>query len=378
MSVGVARETKLREHRVSLAPLAVKALVQKGHRLIVENGAGVEAGHDNADYESAGATVVYSRLELFGRADLIVGVGAPESADHEIFRPGQVVLAFWALPTARPEDFSALQAREITAIATEAIVDRNGRAPVLTSMSEIAGGLAITIGGNYLLNEFGGKGILLSGAPGVPSADVVILGAGVLGRSAARAALGAGAQVTLLDVSVEHLRDAVCAADRSVRTLLATRPNIEAALARADLVLGAAAVRGRRAPVLVTRDMLKLLEPRSVIMDLAIDMGGCFETSRPTSFPHPAYELDGILHFCVPNIPSVVARSSTQALSNALLPYILQIADMGVDRALAVVSDLRAGAYLYRGKCVQETLARVFNAPLETLPIELGEQGALV
>jgi alanine dehydrogenase len=193
------------------------------------------------------------------------------------------------------------------------------------------------------------------------------LGAGTLGRSAARAALGAGAEVTLLDVSVEHLRDAVDSLPGSVRTMLATRPNIERALAFADLVLGAAATRGRRAPILVTREMLKLMRPRAVIMDFAIDMGGCFETSRPTHFPHPTYEVDGIVHFCVPNLPSCAARSATQALTNALLPYLTELADRGINEAIAHIPDLRSGTYLHRGKCVQETLARAFGVPLDPI-----------
>jgi alanine dehydrogenase len=369
MNIGVAREHGPREHRVSLAPWGVQALVQHGHRVWVEAGAGDEAGHGDADYETAGGKIAYSRMEVFGRSDLVTGIWAPQPGEYALLRPGQAVFAFWAMPTLRPEDFRALQAREITAIAIEGVTDARGRAPVLTCMSEIAGGLAITIGGTLLLNEYGGKGVLLGGAPGVPPADVVILGAGTLGRSAARAALGAGAEVTLIDVSVEHLRDAVESLPGPVRTMLATRPSIEHALSYADLVLGAAASRGQRAPQLVTREMLKLMRPRSVLMDFAIDMGGCFETSRPTHFPHPTFEVDGIVHFCVPNVPSCAARSATQALTNTLLPYLTELANLGVDEALARISDLRTGTYLYGGRCVQETLARAFGVALEAIPV---------
>ena len=216
-------------------------------------------------------------------------------------------------------------------------------------MSEIAGALAVTVGASLLLNEFGGKGILLGGAPGVAPANLMILGAGVLGRSAARTALGMGAQVTLLDVSVSHLRQALAYLRVPVTTYVATRPNLEKVLGYADLVLGAVAVHGERAPVLVTRPMLKLMKPRSVIMDLSIDMGGCFETSRPTSFPSPTYEVEGIQHFCVPNLPSIAARTSTHALTSALLPYAAGIADLGLEQALAAMPDLRRGLYLERG-----------------------------
>jgi alanine dehydrogenase len=373
MIVAVPREPRIREHRVSLAPSGVKALVQQGHQLLVERGAGLEAGHPDVEYEEAGAKIAYDRMEIFGRAELVTGVYAPGPEEYERLRPGQTIFAFWALPTATPEEFRALQGRGITAISFEAITDPQGGAPVLTCMSEIAGSLVMTLGATYLLNEFGGKGILLGGAPGVPPASVVILGAGTLGRTAAGAALGAGAQATLLDVSVDHLRQAVRELARPVRTMLATRPNIEEALRSADLVVTAAAARGQRAPLLITRSMLSLLRPGSVIMDVAIDMGGCCETSRPTAFPHPVFEVQGILHFCVPNIPSVVARSSTQALTNALLPYLQAVAADGLDQALQQIPDLRSGLYLYRGHCAHESLARAFGVAFE--PPAFDQQG---
>jgi alanine dehydrogenase len=375
VDLGVPRETRAREHRVSLAPSAVRALVQHGHRVWVETGAGAGAGHPDGDYESAGATVAFSRMEPFARTDLVVGVFAPDPQEHEMLRRGQAVFAFWGLPTLRPEDLRAFQSREITAVGLEAIEDDRGVAPVLTSMSEIAGGLAVTVGGGLLLNDLGGKGILLGGAPGVPPANFVILGAGVLGRSAARAALGAGAAVTLLDQSVARLRAAVLEIGRPVTTILSTRPNLEKALSFADLVLGAVAVHGQRAPLLVTRAMLKLMRPRSVILDLSIDMGGCCETSRPTSFPNPTYEVDGILHCCIPNLPSMAARSSTLALTNALLPYLLEVAQSGFERALEVLPDLARGTYLYRGRCARKSLARAFGVPWEPLPGATPERG---
>jgi alanine dehydrogenase len=361
MDLGVPRETQAGERRVALTPSSVKTLVQRKNRVWVESGAGSGAGHADADYESAGATIAFSRKEVYARANLVVGVQAPPPSDYELLLPGQAVVAFWGLPALRPDDIERLHAREVTAIGAEAIEDEHGRAPVLTGMSEIAGSLAVTVGGGLLLNEFGGKGILLGGAPGVPPADFVVLGAGVLGRAAARAAIGAGAQVTVLDRSVDCLRRAVLESSRPPSTLLATPPNVEKALAFADLVLGAVAIRGERAPRLVTREMLRLMKPRSVVMDLSIDMGGCFETSRPSAFPEPTYEVDGILHFCVPNLPSAAARSSTQALTSALLPYLLDLASLGVDRALEDSADLRRGTYLFRGRCVKQSLAQTFG-----------------
>ncbi len=364
MDIGIPRETRPGEHRVALAPPGVKALAQHGHRVWVETGAGAIAGHPDAEYQSAGATVVFSRLEPFARAELVASVFAPAPADYGLLRRGQTVFAFWALPTARPEDLRALLELEITAVGLEAIEDDLGHAPVLTSMSEIAGSLAVTISANLLLSELGGKGIVLGGAPGVPPANFVILGAGVAGRSAARSALGLGAAVTLLDRQVEPLRE-VTRSSRSVTTMLATRPNLEKALSFADVVLGAVALHGERAPVVVTREMLGLMRPRSVVVDLAIDMGGCFETSRPTALPNATYEVDGIVHFCVPNLPSAAARSSTLALTNALLPYLLEVAGSGLDRSLEAHPELRRGTYLSRGRCVRESLARAFDLPGE-------------
>ena len=218
-----------------------------------------------------------------------------------------------------------------------------------------------------MLNEFGGKGILLGGVAGVPPAHFVVLGAGVLGRSAARAAIGLGAQVTLLDRSVAHLREAGREVPPGYTTMLATRPNIEKALTFADLVLGAVAVRSERAPILVTRDMLSLMKPRTVVMDLAIDMGGCFETSRPTSLASPTYEVDGILHMCVPNLPSVAARTATRAFTNATLPYLQTIAARGIDDALKTHPDLARGVLVYRGRCASKRLAESFG--VECTPV---------
>jgi alanine dehydrogenase len=230
-------------------------------------------------------------------------------------------------------------------------------------MSEVVGSLAVTVGSGLLLSDFGGKGILLGGAPAVPPAHLVIRGAGVVGRSAARAALGVGAQVTMLDASVECLRRAAAEIGRPLTTMLASRPNIEKALGFADVVLGAVAVHGQRAPVLVTRDMLPLMKPRSVVLDLSIDMGGCFETSRPTAFPEPVYEVDGIRHFCVPNLPAAAARSSTLALTNAVLPYLQDVADKGLEEALLANPELRRGLYLHRGRCLRESLAAALGLP---------------
>jgi alanine dehydrogenase len=368
MDIGIPREIRLREHRVALTPSGVRTLVQKGHRVWVEADAGLAAGHANAEYQSAGAQVAYSRHEVFARAALVATVFAPEPSEFAHLPKDQVIFGFWGLPAARPEDFRALVESEVTAVGLEAIEDDAGHAPVRTSMSEIAGSLAVIVGSGLLLNEFGGKGILLGGVPGVPPGSFVILGAGVLGRAAARAAVGLGAQVTLLDESVPQLRAAARELPSGVTTMLATPPNVEKALSFADLVLGAVAVRAQRAPVLVTREMLRLMKPRSVVMDLAIDMGGCFETSRPTSLASPTYEVDGVIHVCIPNLPSGAARASTQALTNATLPYLTTVADQGIDAALRFHAELARGTYLYRGRCANEAVAKAFGVEWWRLP----------
>lgn len=359
--IGIPRETRAAEHRVALTPAAVRSLTRQGHAVWVETGAGVDAGHADADYESAGARIAFNAEEPWARGDLVAAVSGPRPEAYDLLRPGQVVFAFWHLPAARPEDLRRLLELKVSAVGLEAIEDGAGRAPVLTAMSEIAGSLAVTIGGGLLLNQFGGKGILLGGAPGVPPAHLVVLGAGVVGCAATRAALASGADVTLLDLSVERLRAASSGLARPLTTMISSPPHLEKALAFADLVLGAVAVHGRRAPVLVTRSMLRQMKPRSVVIDLSIDMGGCFESSRPTAFPHPTYEVDGVVHFCVPNLPGLAGRSSTLALANAVLPYLQDVADSGLEAALSLRPELRRGLYLHDGRCTRESLAKTLG-----------------
>ena len=361
MDIGIPKETRPGEHRVALTPSGVKVLTQRGHRVWVETGAGDAAGHPDADYQSAGATVAFARAETFARGALIAAVAAPDAREYALLHPGQVIFAFWHLPAARPEDLKALLDSGVSAVGLEAIEDERGDAPVLTSMSEIAGGLSVTIGAGLLLNAFGGKGILLGGAPGVPPAHLVVLGAGVAGRSAARAALGMGAHVTLLDTRVEPLRAAAAELGRPLTTMLASPPNVAKAVAFADLVLGAVAHHGRRSPVVVTREQLRAMRPRTVVLDLSIDMGGCFETSRPTQFPNATYEVDGILHFCVPNLTSTAARSATLALTNAAMPYLEAVAAHGLETAFATLPALRRGVYLRDGHIARLSLARTFG-----------------
>lgn len=368
MDVGVPKETRARERRVGLTPSGVRTLVHHGHRVWVETGAGERSGFPDQDYTAAGATIAYSRQEVLVRAALVASVFAPEPREFADLPAGQTLFAFWALPSARREDLDALRERGITAIGVEAMEDAQGRSPIMRAMSEIAGPIAVTVGAGLLLNAFGGKGILLGGAPGVPPAQFVVVGAGTLGLTAARTASALGANVMVLDQDVERLREALRDTGHRVETLLATPPNLEKALSFADVALCAVAVHGQRAPRVIPREMLRKMRPRSVLMDLSIDMGGCCETSRPTEFPDPVYEVEGVRHFCVPNLPSIASRSSTLAWTNVSLPWLLEIASLGADAAIARSPELRAGTYLWRGKVARPSLAEAFRLPCEPPP----------
>jgi alanine dehydrogenase len=372
MDVGLIIERTPFEHRIGLTPGGVQALTEKGHRVYVESGAGREAGFSNLACTDAGGTIVYSDEEVRLRSELMIRLSPPTPAECEAFEPGQIVITAWHLAVASADYFKGLLDGKVTSVGYEIIEDDRGHAPVLEAMSEIAGRLDVTIGAGLVLNEFGGKGLLIGGAPGIPPASIVILGAGTLGCEAAKFARGIGAHVVVLDNDINALRRVQSVTTDEIPTMIATRPRIEKALAFADILLCSAAVHGERTPTLVTRDMLKVMKPRSVIMDLSIDQGGCCETSRPTDFSTPTYEVDGITHFCVPNLPSTASRASTRALTNAMLPYVLEIADKGFDRAVRENPAIRRGTYTYAGHCVRQGLARTFDVPYHEIEKDRG------
>jgi alanine dehydrogenase len=367
MDVGVVKDRAQFEHRVGLTPGGVMTLVDRGHRVWVEDDAGLEAGFTNEDYRQAGATIVYSAEEALLRSQLVLRVSPPDPTEYQNFQPEQVVIASWHLALASAEQFAALLERKVTTVGLEIIEDDDGNAPVLQAMGEIAGRLAVIVGSGLLLNEFGGKGLLVCGSPGIPPASMVILGAGTLGRAAARFAQGLGAHVLVLDRDVHALRRLHHEVGMNVPTMMSTQRNIEKALGFADIFLCAVAVHGERTPVLVTRDMLRLMKPRSLIMDLSIDQGGCCETSRPTDLSNPTYVVDDIVHFCVPNLPSTASRASTRALTNAILPLVEEIAERGFERAVLMNSALRRGTYTYQGRCVRKGLADDFEVPFHEI-----------
>lgn len=357
MIIGIPRERAADEHRVGLAPAAVGALVQQGHRLVVERGAGLGCGFTDEEYARAGAQTVPDAEEVYGRCDLVVKVQAPLPEELGSLREEQVLAALLHLAAQPPRLLQALRERAGTAVDLATIQDAAGGRPVLRSMSQIAGRLVPQLAARWLQSDHGGKGILLGGLPAVPPAEVVILGGGTVGRHAARAFLGAGARVTLLDADYDQLRELEWRLEGRLTTYVATPAVLAKVLQYADVVIGAVLVPGARTPHLVTREMLGLLKDRSVVIDVAIDQGGCFETSRPTRLSDPTYVVDGITHLCVPNLPSLVARTATHALGNLALPYLAALAAEPLAEALRRSPALRHGVNLYRGEITHPGVA---------------------
>jgi alanine dehydrogenase len=349
MYIGIPKERRPYEFRVGMTPMGVQMLTQHGHRCYVEHEAGLGAGFSDQEYEQAGARIVYSPREVFGRADLLLKVTRPLLEEITWLRSGSAVAGLLHLNSARKDKIDALLENEITAIALEQIQLDDGSVPVRHALAQIGGLMVPQIAARLLQNEAGGKGILLGGVVGVPPAEVVIIGAGVVGTCATRAFLGMGAHVTVLDIDVKALQR-IHERFLGVVTMIATPINIARAVAYADVVVGAVLVPGERAPIVVTREMVRTMKPRAVIMDISIDEGGCVETSRPTTHDHPTFIEEGVIHYCVPNIPGVVARTSTHAYVNSALPFILELANKGVDTAIAQNPAIERAVNTYKGK----------------------------
>jgi alanine dehydrogenase len=324
----------------------------------VENGAGLAAGFTNEDYEEAGATIVYSRQEAVGRAELVLGVSPVHPEDIDLLMPGQIVMTFGHLVTLRPETMQGLCSKGVTAIAYDRIENDLGHRPIVEVMGEIAGPIAVTMASRYLESHHGGRGVLLSGSPGIPPAHVVIIGGGTVGLAAARTAIGFGAQVILLDNDPERLRVVHRRFDRRVITYLSYKFNLERVLRFADAVIGAVWVRGGQPPTIVTSEMVQSMKPRSVIVDCSIDQGGIFETGRrPTSLMDPIYIEEDVIHCCIPNLPATVARTSSFALANALFPYIRHMAEGGLEKVLSDQPGFREGIYVRDGEALHAAVA---------------------
>ncbi len=333
MDIGIPRERRPDEYRVGLTPAGVELLRAAGHRCQVESGAGLGAGFSDEDFQKAGATVVYSGEEAYGRADLVLKVARPTAEELAWFRPDQTVLAFWHLASASADNLAVLLQRNITAIGYEVIQADDGSLPVLTPMSQIAGRMAANVAGALLRNDRGGKGILLGGVPGVPPAEVVILGAGVVGANAARAFAGLGANVSGLDQSLQRL-ERIESLSGHFSTMVSHPLNLRKVVRFADVLVGAVLVPGSRTPVLVTRDMVREMKPRSLIIDISIDQGGCVETSRPTSHQASTFIAENVIHYCVPNMAGGLGPTATHPLNNAAWPFIQRLAELRPDAAL--------------------------------------------
>ena len=334
MRIGVPREIKDNEFRVGLTPAAVSELRHHGHEIIVETDAGADSGLPDSEYEAAGAEIAANAADVFARADMIVKVKEPLAQERKMLRAGQTLFTYLHLAPDRAQTLD-LMSSGATCIAYETVTSASGSLPLLTPMSEVAGRLAPQVGAHCLEREAGGRGVLLGGVPGVPAGEVIILGGGVAGSHAATIALGMGANVTVIDRNPEALRRLDFRFGTGVSTLVSTRASIADAVKRADLLICTVLVPGAAAPKLVTRDMVRSMKNGSVIVDISIDQGGCCETSRPTSHSHPTYVEEGVVHYCVTNMPGAVPRTSTFALNNATLPFVLALANKGVMKALA-------------------------------------------
>jgi alanine dehydrogenase len=360
MLIGVPREIKNHEYRVGLTPASVRELVGRGHQVIVETNAGGGIGVSDSDYKAAGAVTVSSAEEVFANAEMIVKVKEPQAAERKRLKPGQVLFTYLHLAP-DPEQTEDLVASDAVCIAYETVTSATGGLPLLAPMSEVAGRMAIQCGAHCLEKASGGRGMLLGGVPGVEPAKVVILGGGVVGSNAAIMAVGMGAQVVVLDRSLDTLRGLVRQFGTRLETVYSTRDAVERHVLSADLVVGGVLIPGAAAPKLVTRDMIRRMKPGAVVVDVAIDQGGCFETSHPTTHADPTYVVDNVVHYCVANMPGGVPRTSTFALNNATLPYVLALADKGYRRALQDDPHLANGLNVHRGAVTYEAVARALG-----------------
>ncbi|MFQ5466212.1 MAG: alanine dehydrogenase [Thermodesulfobacteriota bacterium] len=363
MVIGIPKEIKADEFRVAIVPSGVRALVEKGHRVLVENSAGLGCSIPDADYAAAGAEIKDTAEEVWTAADLVVKVKEPLASEYGYFRGGLVVFTFFHLAAA-PALADALIDRKVTAVAYETTELEGGRLPILAPMSEVAGKLSVLAGADALMKTRGGRGVLLGGVPGVERGEVAVIGAGIVGTNAVKVALGLGTDVTVLNRDIEKLRRLDDLFPGRLLTLASSTYNIEKTIAGCDLLVGAVHVPGARTPTLVTREMLGLMKKGAVIVDVSVDQGGCVETIRPTTHTDPTYEVDGIIHYGVANMPGAVPRTSTFALTGATLPYVTRLADLGVERAASADPALERGINIHRGMVTHPSVAASLAKPL--------------
>ena len=362
MKIGVPREVKNHEYRVGMIPAIAHALVDRGHEVVVEKGAGLGSGIEDAEYSQAGAELLDTADEVFEAAEMIVKVKEPIAEEYGRLKEGQLLFTYLHLAPL-PELTDVLLERKITGVAYETITDASGSLPLLTPMSEVAGRMAVLVGAYYMQRPFGGRGTLISGVPGVPPGDVVIIGGGIVGLNSAKIALGLGSSVTILETNPHRLRFLDNIFGGRVRTLASNHHNLLAGLRRADVLVGAVLIPGASAPKLITRAMLEEMKPRAVLVDVAVDQGGCAETTRATTHSDPVYEVEGVVHYCVANMPGAVPRSSTFALNNATMPYTLALADKGLVGAVQDDPGLLLGVNTHDGHITCEPVAESQGRP---------------
>lgn len=367
MIVGIPKEIKTEEHRVAMTPAGVEVIKHNGHTVLVEKNAGLDSGFNNAAYASAGAEIIKEAAEIYKRSNMIMHVKEPLPSEYELIRKGQIIFTYLHLAASEELTKVLIKARSVN-IAYETIQKPDGSLPLLTPMSEVAGRMAIQQGAKYLEMAHDGEGVLLGGVPGVPPGTVVIIGGGVVGTQAAWVACGLGAKVYVLDIDLERLRYLSDIMPPNCIPLMSDPATIRELITEADVLVGAVLIPGAKAPKLVTRDMLKTMKKGAVIVDVAIDQGGCFETSRPTTHNDPIYTVDGIVHYCVANMPGGVAKTSTRALTNATLPYAVEIANKGWKKAFKENSEIKLGANVVDGKVTYKGVADAFG--LKYVPID--------
>lgn len=370
MRIAVAKEIKKHEYRVGMTPACVRAYVEHGHSVAVEASAGEGAGYSDDEYIKAGARVARDKKALFAKAEMIVKVKEPLPEEYHLFHEGQILYTYLHLAADRKLTQALLRSK-IIGVAYETIQAADGALPCLQPMSEIAGRLSVQEGAKYLEKAFGGRGILLGGVPGVRRGNIMILGGGVVGLNAAKIAVGIGASVAILDVSQKRLAYLDDIFGATIQTLVSNSANIEACLSQCDLLIGAVLLPGARAPKLITRRHLSLMKPGSVIVDVAVDQGGCVETTRPTTHDKPIYKVDSVVHYCVANMPGAVALTSTIALTNQTLMYGLQLADQGVARAIQSSPALKLGLNLFKGYVTNQPVADSLKLPYTPITMEM-------
>jgi alanine dehydrogenase len=368
MKIGVPKEIKVHEYRVGLVPAGVRELVDAGHQVLVQSGAGAGIGFGDAHYQAAGASIATRAEEVFAGSELIVKVKEPQLAECKQLSAGQVLFTYLHLAADRGQA-EALMSSGATAIAYETVTAADGSLPLLTPMSEVAGRMSVQVGANCLQKANGGFGVLLGGVPGVPPAKVLILGGGVSGTHAAEMAVGLRADVTIVDRSVKRLRELSSMFGSQLKTVYSTAHAIEELIKEADLVIGAVLIAGAAAPKLVSRAMVRTMKPGAVLVDISIDQGGCFETSRPTTHAEPTFVFDAVIHYCVTNMPGAVPRTSTFALTNATLPYVKALADHGWQRALRDDPGFARGLNVHAGHLTHEAVAKALGLEYKAFPL---------